>query len=150
MTPLASRRAPRLRPSAKSLICSLLLIWMASVDAQVLIAHAAVEVDQLTQNEARRYLMMRVPRWPDGHAVRVFVLPDEHVLHRRFVTEVLGLYPYQLRRVWDRLLFSGTGQVPVTVATPHELLRSVASTPGALGYADAPPVGLEVRIIEVR
>ena len=82
--------------------------------------------------------------------VKVYVLPDDDPLHLRFAKVVLGLFPYQLRRVWDRQLFSGTGQVPTTVMTEAEMIRRVAATPGALGYVETVPGGAPVRQMEVR
>lgn len=83
---------------------------------------------------------MRVRAWPDGTPVRVFVLEDDSPVHQEFTKSVLQMYPYQLRQNWDRLLYSGTGQQPVTVGSEDELLRRVAETPGAIGYLrHAPP-----------
>jgi hypothetical protein len=83
---------------------------------------------------------MRVRAWPDGTPVRVFVLEDHNPVHQEFTKSVLQMYPYQLRQNWDRLLYSGTGQQPVTVGSEDELLRRVAETPGAIGYLrQAPP-----------
>jgi len=127
-----------------------LLAWLPWASAQDLVVNAEVPVDALSRNEARLYLTMRLRNWPDGTAVHLFVLPDDHPLHERVANQVLGLYPYQLRRVWDRLVFSGTGQAPVTVQTPLELLERVAATPGALGYAQAATLPGDVRPIEVR
>jgi hypothetical protein len=115
-----------------------------------MIVHPGVGVTAITTNEARLYLTMRLKTWPNGVPVKVFVLPDEDPLHRRFATAVLGLYPYQLRRVWDRQLFSGTGQAPTTVASEAEMMRRVAATPGALGYVGSVPADAPVRSLEVR
>jgi hypothetical protein len=61
----------------------------------------------------------------------------------------LQLFPYQLRRAWDRQLFSGTGQAPTVVADEQEMLRRVAATPGAIGYASAVPDDASVRALEL-
>jgi len=114
------------------------------------IVHPGVGATAITANEARLYMTSRLKAWPNGVPVKVFVLPDEDPLHRRFANVVLGLYPYQLRRVWDRQLFSGTGQVPTTVATDVEMIRRVAATPGALGYVGSIPADAPVRPLEVR
>ena len=42
----------------------------------------------------------------------VFVLPDADPLHQEFAKRSLDLYPRQLRRVWDRHLFSGAAPFP--------------------------------------
>lgn len=118
--------------------------------AQEVIVHPGVGVTRITTNEARLYMTLRLKTWPDGVPVKVFVLPDEAPLHRRFANSVLGLFPYQLRRVWDRQLFSGTGQAPTAVANEAEMLRRVAATPGAIGYVESVPAGASVRPLEVR
>jgi hypothetical protein len=121
---------------------------LAAADTLIVNERAGVEV--LSRNEARLYLTMRVKQWPNGIPVRVFVLPDNDPLRLRVVKSLLGLFPYQLRRAWDRQLFSGTGQAPVTLETESEVIRRVAQTPGGLGYASAPPSYPAVRPLEVR
>lgn len=84
----------------------------------------------------RAIFTLRMREWPDGRPVRVFVLPDNHELHDRFSREELGTYPYVLRGVWDRVLYTGTGFAPIVVRTEDEMRRLVSSTPGAIGYVD--------------
>ena len=101
---------------------------------QALIANASVGVESLSLNTTRLLFSMQLPQWPDGSVVRVFVLPDNHPRHRAFSKDLLTLYPRQLRRVWDRQLYSGTGQAPETVADEEAMREAVAGTPGAIGY----------------
>lgn len=138
-------RAPR-----QILILLVLVVSVGTAAAESLIANPTVGVQSLSQNEARLFVSMRLAQWPNGERVRVFVLPDNHPLHERVVKGILGLYPYQLRRAWDRQLFSGTGQAPVTVATESELIDRVAKTPGAIGYAESGKQNPAVRTLEVR
>ena len=134
--------------------CLILLVSIAmrsnGLSAAEIIVHRAVQQGELTLNVARLLFTMRLLRWSDGTRVRVFVLPDSDPLHRMFAKQTLDLYPRQLRRVWDRHLFSGSGAVPVTVDSVEEMLRRVSETPGAIGYL---PDGLAtetVRIIHVK
>jgi len=138
----------RLVPS--TLIGAALCLSLGPVRALDLVVNDSVETTAVTRNQARLYLTMRLKKWPDGTLVKVYVLPDNHPLHRRFANEVLNLYPYQLRRVWDRQLFSGTGQAPTVVSTEAEMRARVAATPGAIGYADGPLEDPELRALEVR
>ena len=128
----------------------LLLLFGTDGVADSLIVNSGIEIQNITQNEARLYLTMRITQWPDGTPVKVFVLPDNHPLHQRVTKSTLGLYPYQLRRTWDRQLFSGTGQVPVTVASAADLIKRVGNTPGAIGYAGPGTLNPAVRSLEVR
>jgi hypothetical protein len=145
----ASRRALALF-TRLLLFCYLLTVCVCQASDETLITHPSVGLDSLTQNEARLYMTMRLTQWPNGRRVQVFVLSDNHPLHQGVAKGILGLYPYQLRRAWDRQLFSGTGPAPITVATEAELIERVGSTPGALGYASARVLDARVRILEVR
>ncbi len=77
---------------------------------------------------------MRLTTWPGGSPIHVFVLPDNHPLHVRFAKEVLGVYPFQLRSAWDRLIYSGTGLAPTIVETVEEMRNRLETTPGSIGY----------------
>lgn len=125
-------------------------LWSLMLTAQELIVNEALPNQQISRNEARLYFTMRFPLWGNDIPVRVFVLPDDHPLHRQFTKSVLGLFPYQLRQVWDRQIFSGTGQAPITVATEQEMIERVASTPGGIGYVESEVNHLQVRTLEVR
>ena len=117
--------------------------------AAEVIVHLEVDAHELPRRFARLLFTMRVLRWHDGSKVRVFVLPDRHPVHNEFAKESLDLYPRQLRRVWDRHLFSGAGAVPVEVDTVEEMLRKVAGTPGAIGYLPDGFSNNGVRVIHV-
>jgi hypothetical protein len=93
--------------------------------------HAAAPLDRTF---LRAVFTMRLREWPDGTPIRVFVLGDDSPLHDRFSREQLGTYPYVLRSIWDRLVFTGTGTAPTVLATEEEMWQRVRSTPGAIGY----------------
>jgi hypothetical protein len=115
-----------------------------------IIVNRHVEQQAVSRSFARLIFTMRVLRWRDGKKIRVFVLPDRHPAHQEFSKRSLDLYPRQLRRVWDRHLFSGSGAVPTQVETVEEMLERVATTPGAVGYLPTGSGNDSVRIIDVR
>jgi ABC-type phosphate transport system substrate-binding protein len=86
------------------------------------------------RRQLRALFTMRVTVWPDGKPARVFVLPDRSELHDQFCRERLGTYPYVLRSVWDRKIYTGVGLAPVEVRSEVEMQQKVLSTPGAIGY----------------
>lgn len=63
---------------------------------------------------------------------------------------VLGIYPYQLRQSWDRLIYSGFAQAPFLVESEKEMLRRVAETPGAIGYVRGPVTGDKAHVLTVQ
>ena len=92
------------------------------------------QVKTLTTETVREIFFMRISSWPDGSRIHVFVLPDKNPLHVKFAKEILGVYPFQLRSAWDRMVYSGTGVPPTTVETLDEMQTRIKQTPGAIGY----------------
>lgn len=139
--------------SGSYVVLSLLIacsLWTGNSQAVELIAHPSVRSKTISTNEARSLFYMRNREWPDGTPVTVFVFKDEHPLHRQFSKQRLHLFPYRLRRVWDRHLFSGTGRIPEVVEDRAEMISRIASTPGAIGYAGKESIDEGVQIIEIR
>lgn len=89
---------------------------------------------------------MRQRFWPDGEKIHVFVLADNNDLHRQFTKTKLNMFPHQFRRIWDRLIFSGTGQAPTIVKSVTEMKEKISITPGAIGYLEGKPVDINIRI----
>ncbi len=115
-----------------------------------IVTHAGVNEKTLSKSSLRAIFGMRLHAWPDGTAVRVFVMRDDAPLHAAFSKEKLNVFPYQLRLAWDRLVFSGTGQAPDTVASPEEMLAKVAGTPGAIGYLTKSKTDGRVNVLELK
>jgi ABC-type phosphate transport system substrate-binding protein len=111
-----------------------LLFFSNSYAQVVLIAQPQSVVTELSRNSLRAIFAMRQTEWEDGSAIQVFVLEDKKNAHIVFCKDVLGMFPYQLRRVWDRQVFSGTGTAPILVGSEQEMLQRVAETKGAIGY----------------
>lgn len=137
------------------LICLLLSMLFATrgacaTEAYEVIANPSVSEKVLSKSSLRAIFGMRVHAWPDGAAVRVFVMPDDAPLHSAFAKEKLNVFPYQLRSAWDRLVFSGTGQAPDTVASAEEMLARVASTPGAIGYLPKSKIDGRVHALQIK
>ncbi|WP_286291248.1 hypothetical protein [Methylomarinovum tepidoasis] len=116
----------------------------------VVAVHPGVSVTRLARNELRAIFAMRRRAWPDGTPIRVYVLPDDHPLHRTFCKRILHVYPHQLRRIWDRNVYSGTGQAPVEVDDVKTLHARIAANPGAIGYLPPEWIDEQVKSVEVR
>ena len=101
----------------------------------VVIVHPDRSAYDPDRRQLRALFTMRVTVWPDGKPARVFVLPDRSELHDQFCRERLGTYPYVLRGVWDRKIYTGVGLAPIEVRSESEMQQKVLSTPGAIGYA---------------
>jgi hypothetical protein len=138
---------------ARGILVSLALMTgtlaTGAAGGQEVIVNADVDLNAIDRNFARLLITMRMPQWPDKRPVTVFVLPDNNPVHESFAKRVLEVYPYQLRRTWDRQVFSGTGQAPRQVANEQEMIERVSQTAGAVGYVSSPPDTGLVKVLEV-
>ena len=119
------------------------------MNGQSIIAHPNVEADTLSQAMARSIFLMRVTEWNNGTPIVVVSLESSDPLHIDFCKNVLGLFPYQLQQIWDRIIFTGTGQSPHYARSIDELKNLISSTPGAIGYIDRENFDESVRLIYV-
>jgi ABC-type phosphate transport system substrate-binding protein len=131
-------------------LLALILISLAQPSCAVeLIAHPDIAQTDLPRSTVRSIFAMRMTSWPNGLPIRVFVLGDKADLHATFSKRVLGVFPHQLRRAWNRQIFSGTGQAPERVETEREMLDKVGHTPGAIGYVSEDMINEQIRTIAV-
>lgn len=119
-----------------------------SADFQV-VTHAGTPGNTITRSHLRGIFGLRADKWPDNQPIKVFVLADNNPIHIGFVKSVLGIYPYQLRQSWDRLVYSGFAQSPTLVDNEQEMLQRIAETPGAIGYLREAIMGDKVHALSV-
>ncbi|MBU2979845.1 hypothetical protein [Alteromonas sp. C1M14] len=89
----------------------------------------------LSHTEVRQIFSARQQYWSDGTKITVYVLGSNTPTHQVFCREILRIFPYQLERLWNQIIYSGQGDRPVTVDSEAEMIDAVARTPGAVGYA---------------
>jgi ABC-type phosphate transport system substrate-binding protein len=136
--------------AARQTIFLLLLLLIAPLTSAVdLVANKSVPHDTLSRSTVRSIFSMRTTSWPNGTPINVFVLGDKSELHARFSKEILGVFPHQLRRAWNRQIFTGTGQAPAKVENEQEMIDQIEQTPGAIGYISEGNINERIRKIAV-
>lgn len=134
----------------RTLVLLLLLLLPKTVLSEVIV-NSEVSLESLSKQYLLSIFSMRTRTWPDGMPVRVFILPPYQDKHRLFVKQSLGVFPYQLSNIWDRTVFSGAGQSPITVNSEAEMLQRVSQTKGAIGYVmTSIQGGLNVKVITIK
>lgn len=137
------------------LLCIALLQLSAPVVADPLptdtvrvYVNSSAPSSELSDTVLRSIFSMHLTLWPDGSPIRVVVLNDVHPVHRQFSKSVLGLFPYQLRQIWDKGVFSGTGEAPIQATNEQQMLETLATTPGAIGYLLQQPITEGIELVE--
>lgn len=118
----------------------LLMTLLAPLAAQVAVVNLSVVDTSMDAKRMAALLLGRITTWEDGTPVVLVLaqdpLADVHLSH------VVGRDRDMLLRGWKRLVFSGSGAMPLTARSAEEGLALVAKTPGAvllLDHADMDP-----------
>ncbi|GLS25565.1 substrate-binding domain-containing protein [Marinibactrum halimedae] len=138
-----------------TIVTLLILLFCASTLAStdtnkggvIVIVNKSVEPSHLKSHELRSIFAMRKRSWPNGEAIQVFVLTDNDPTHELFAKKVLQTFPYNLRRIWDRRVYSGVGQSPSVVQSEKEMIEHISKTQDAIGYILSDNANDQVKII---
>lgn len=115
----------------------------------IVIVNRSVSVDQIPLKELRAIFTMKKRFWKEGEPISVFVLSNEHSVHKRFCKQALNIFPHQLETVWYRLVYTGTGKAPIEAGSEAEMQKKVANTPGAIGYIEVMSDDKKTKILTV-
>ena len=131
-------------------LLSLIFTMPAHAETVVVVANPSVVDEQVSRSFLRSVFGMRTRKWPSGVPIKVFVLRDSHSLHEQFSKTVLKTFPYNLRRIWDTRVFSGTGQYPLLVDDVDEMYRMISTIDNAVGYLPSSAVNESVKPLGIK
>jgi hypothetical protein len=72
---------------------------------------------------------------------------DKSATRDEFYTKACKKTPAQVRAMWGKLLFTGTGTPPDTVETSADMKRAIAGNSERVGYIDKRDVDASVKIL---
>ena len=98
------------------------------------IANPNVVQHSISTRQLRRVFMLKQRTWDDGRPISLIVFPSDNETHSLFLRHSLRLFPYQLDREWNKLVYSGQAAPPIIVSDIESMVHIVGSTPGAVGY----------------
>jgi hypothetical protein len=113
------------------------------------VVHINTPQRSISINGLSAIFKMRLRHWNDGSRVSVFVLEDDDPLHKQFCKQILNVFPHQMRRNWNKLVFSGTGQAPLLLENKDEMIRKLSTTPGAIGYLSGKDLTKDIIILDI-
>lgn len=128
-------------------IRTILLIAMTAVglNAAVVVVNREVTDANITEERVRDFLLGRSTSWSSGDPVVIIFCTD--IGGEKAVSEVTGRSVSLLQRAWKRLVFSGTGAMPLQADSVAAALIMVAKHPGAMVILSEAPIADGCRII---
>ncbi|KZN44451.1 hypothetical protein [Pseudoalteromonas luteoviolacea] len=72
---------------------------------------------------------------------------DSNPVTEEFNTKVVGRSASQLKAYWSKLLFTGKGQPPKSMANDQEVMKLVADNPNVIGYVTSGSADGSVKVL---
>ncbi|WP_245947809.1 phosphate ABC transporter substrate-binding protein [Billgrantia montanilacus] len=113
-----------------------LIVGSASAEVVVVVS-AQNPTESLTRAQLTDIYLGRLNRFPSGESVTPIDQREGATAHRLFYRDYLGQTPAQIKAHWSKLIFTGRGQPPRSVADDSAMADTVAASPDALGYLDS-------------
>ncbi len=132
----------------RTLTASLALLISCSATADiVIIGHPDSNTGTLDAQSVKKLFLGERKAFPSGY----HATPMNHVVgspdRKEFFSSVLGMAESSHNRHWKRKLSTGGGNSPIELSSHDEVLRSIANTPGSIGYIDARLVNDTVKVL---
>lgn len=129
-----------------------IFFWLATLSTLVradlvLVANPHSGVERLSQDEVINIYLGRYRRLVSGVAADPIDYPVDHDYRARFYRRLVNKSLAEINAYWARLVFSGKTRPPQVVDGVDNVLRLVASQPGALAYLERSQVDARVKIV---
>jgi ABC-type phosphate transport system substrate-binding protein len=104
----------------------------------------------VSKADIRAIFIMKKRQWSSNRLIKVYTLPDSSLLHKDFSRNIFNMLPYQIRKIWDRMTYSGTGIAPIELESEQEMIDKIATTPDSIGYLNSKPDNENIRSFEAK
>ncbi|EAR30763.1 phosphate ABC transporter substrate-binding protein [Pseudoalteromonas tunicata] len=89
----------------------------------------------------------RMKSYPDGNVAIPMNAAKNMSTRDEFNQSVLGRTSSQVNAYWSKLVFTGKGNMPMELASDAEIISTISSNKGAIGYVSVSSVTDDVKVI---
>jgi ABC-type phosphate transport system substrate-binding protein len=113
----------------------------------VAVVSAKSPITTLSMSQVADIFFGKASRFPNG--VQAFPVDQVEGAAARdeFYNKVVGKTAAQIKAYWSKIIFTGRGQPPPTVANNVEMKKRISDNPAAIGYIDRSMVDDSVRVV---
>lgn len=112
------------------------------------IVHKSVAIDSASAAQVADMYRLKTRKWQDGKRIVLYNLKAKNTTKEKFY-KFIDENPLNLRKLWMRLQLTGEATPPHALETEEQVVKEVATTPGAIGYVRRQMVNDNVKIIAV-
>ena len=131
-------------------ILSIFLTTLISTSAfaeLVIIGHPTSKTGALDTHSVKRLFLGERKAFPNGYHATPFNHTVGSPDRKQFFALVLSMPESAHSRHWKRKIAVGSGNSPEELESHAEVLKSVSTTPGSIGYIDASKVDDSVKVL---
>lgn len=145
-------------PHLKSIRCFLCVIIFfsclvfipdASAENVTIICNKSVPETNLSKSDLRNIFLGKKRGWEDDNPVTIVTLKEGEA-HDRFCMKYTRKSSMQFKSYWRYMQFTGKGQIPKSCDSEKEMIDSVATTKGAIGYISSEQKPVNVKILSIQ
>ena len=119
----------------------------AAVADVVAVVSSKSAITTLSKTQIADIFMGRVSHFPGGETATAIDQEEGSPARDEFYQALIGKSAPQLKAYWSKIIFTGRGQPPRTVADGVEMKRFIAMNPTAIGYLDEKFVDASLRAL---
>jgi len=101
----------------------------------------------LSKSQLADIFLGKTDRFPDGSQAVAIDQAEGSAARDEFYDKVAGKSAAQIKAFWSKIIFTGRGQPPPTVANATELRNRIRANPSVIGYLDRGMVDDSVRVV---
>jgi len=121
---------------------------VSAVSADVVaVVSSKSPVTTLSKNQLMDIFLGKRTSFPDGSSAVPIDQTEGSAVRDEFYSRIAGMSPPQVKAFWSRIIFTGRGQPPKTVATSLEAKKLLLANPNAISYIDQSLVDGTLRVV---
>ena len=121
---------------------------ISAVSADVVaVVSSKSPITTLSKNQVMDIFLGKRTRFPDGSLAVPIDQAEGSLARDEFYSRFADMSPAQVKSFWAKIIFTGRGQPPKTVATSLEAKMALIASPNAISYIDQSLVDSSLRVV---
>jgi ABC-type phosphate transport system substrate-binding protein len=123
-------------------------LGISAVSADVVaVVSSKSPVTTLSKNQILDIFLGKRTSFPDGSSAVPIDQTEGSAVRDEFYSKMAGMSPPQVKAFWSKIIFTGRGQPPKTVASSLEAKKLLVANLNAISYIDQSLVDSSVRVV---
>jgi ABC-type phosphate transport system substrate-binding protein len=123
-------------------------LGISAVSADIVaVVSSKSPITTLSKNQVMDIFLGKRTRFPDGSSAVPIDQTEGSAARDEFYTRIADMSAAQVKAFWSKIIFTGRGQPPKTVAAGVEAKKVLLGNPNAIGYIDQNLVDSSVRVV---